>query len=65
MKTEDGVNFKTGDKVFNYYDMEIGTVGEIEEDGWFNFIHDDGLRDSYLNGERICTIQFAQTKGWL
>ncbi len=31
---------------------------------WFKFLHDDGS-SAYLDGSRICSIQFAQKKGWI
>lgn len=33
------------------------------DDYWFTFDHDDGTSCS-LNGDRICTIAFAQSRGW-
>lgn len=31
---------------------------------WFDFVQDDGTTVS-LDGSRICTIDYAQRKGWL
>jgi len=31
---------------------------------WFIFEHDDGT-SADLDGSRICSVQFAQKKGWL
>jgi hypothetical protein len=61
---EDGVELGVGDRAFNYYDRKSGAIeGPVYSDGWFEFRHDDGSRTS-LNGERICSIGFAQRKGW-
>lgn len=55
----------TGDRVFNYYDMEAGTIGEdAGQDGWFTF-HADGGKRTLLNGERICSLAYAARKGWV
>ena len=66
--TEDGVDLVEGDRAFNYYDMQPGTIGRLDPytqqgDQWFDFDHDDGTC-AYLNGSRICTLEFAQRKGW-
>lgn len=65
IRSDDGGEFKVGDRAFNYYDMEVGTIGEIDSrDNWFDF-HQDNGRVVSLNGERICTIEFATRKGWV
>ena len=62
--SEDKVEFQEGDRVFNYYDMQVGTIVFIEHDGWFKFHQDDGS-ETELNGERICSLDFATKKGWI
>lgn len=56
-KTADGFLIKEGDRLFNYYDGWWGTVGSIDEQGWFE-LEDDPLvgplRRAVLNGERVC-----------
>jgi hypothetical protein len=62
--TEDGATVHTGDKVYNYYDMEPGTIGRpAGQDGWFYF-HADGKGTNILNGPRICTMAFAKRRGF-
>jgi hypothetical protein len=67
--TSDGFTLTTGDRAFNYYDHEAGTIGEIDQrpDGgshWFDFKQDNGCGKS-LNGERICSVEYAERRGWL
>ena len=67
IKTEDGVIVNPGDRVYNYYDMKPGVIreGSVMQapDPWFNVDHDDGTT-SLLNGQRICTIEFAKRRGF-
>ena len=62
--TEDGKTLKVGDRAFNYYDMQPGEIELIDYDGWFEFRHDNGSK-AYLDGSRICSIEFATKKGWI
>jgi len=77
--TEDGVTVHEGDHVYNYYDMWPGHIvaGTVSENGrkegealnlrrdlWFDVKRSNGGGTSLLNGERICSIPFAQRKGW-
>lgn len=63
--TVDGVEVRSGDRVFNYYDRKAGTIEhQPDSSGWFDVKHDDGTR-AYLNGERICSLAFAARKGWV
>lgn len=62
--TEDGAIMLVGARAFNYYDRKPGKITMLDADGWFDFEHDDGTVKS-LNGERICTLAFAQRKGWV
>jgi hypothetical protein len=66
LTTEDGKPFKEGDRLFNYYDLRVGTVGEINplDRGWFDFKHDNGT-SAFLNGERVCSLEYAKVRGWL
>jgi len=63
--TEDGVTVREGDRAYNYYDMKPGVIGK--QDGsfpkWFEFNHDDGTTTN-LNGQRICTIEYARQRGF-
>jgi hypothetical protein len=54
---ENGVEFKVGDRVYNYYDCEWVTVisePEPEGMGWFSVKNDNGRRYT-LNSVRIST----------
>jgi hypothetical protein len=65
--TEDGVALFEGDRAYNYYDRKPGKIGRFAgnmPDPWFEFNHDDGTT-SVLNGQRICSIQYAQLRGWI
>jgi hypothetical protein len=63
--TEDGLAFQEGDTVYNYYDMELGTVGRPAFDGtWFHFTNEEG-RPNILNGERVCSVELAEARGWI
>jgi len=79
IKTEDGVMLEPGDRAFNYYDMKLGYIHPTREmtdytaaghetnpnqDLWFDFMHDEG-GVAILNGQRICSIRFAERKGWI
>lgn len=64
--TEDGVKVGIGDRVYNYYDMKPGVIeGPIRymPDAWFE-VRDDNGKASILNGQRICSIEYAKRKGW-
>lgn len=65
VRTEDGKLLFSGDRAFNYYDMLPGVIGPIDSEGWFDFKHDARTSSATLNGERICTIEFAQAQGWM
>lgn len=62
-KTEDGVELKTGDRAYNYYDMTVGTIGRDVDGDWFEFDLDTG-GDTLLNGQRICTLEYAARRGF-
>lgn len=57
---EDGVSATVGDRVFNYYDMRVATIVRIADDGWC-----DTAEGDLVNGPRMCSTAFAQSKGWL
>ena len=64
--TEDGVTVRVGDRVYNYYDMKPGRIDRFVgymPDAWFDVAHDDGTV-SVLNGQRICSLEFAQRRGF-
>jgi len=70
IRTEDGVIVHAGDRVYNYYDMEPGHIESGSHslminggDIWFDFKADNG-RVSILNGQRICSIEFAKRRGF-
>jgi hypothetical protein len=65
LKAADGTEFWQGDRMFNYYAMQAGTVVAVRptHDGWFDFRNDDGSRD-ILNGERVCGFAHASRMGW-
>ena len=54
-----------GDRVFNYYDRVPVNITEIGSDGWCDTKLDDGSRGAYLDGSRMCSISFAEAKGWV
>jgi hypothetical protein len=61
--TEDGATVHKGDRVYNYYDMEPCTiVSEPDHADWFWVKSERG--ETILNGARICTIAFAQRRGF-
>lgn len=65
-RTEDGVDVKIGDRVYNYYDMEPGVIESFAgnmPDPWFDVRHDDG-KVSVLNGQRICSMGYAVRRGF-
>jgi glyoxylase-like metal-dependent hydrolase (beta-lactamase superfamily II) len=62
--TEDRKVLFTGDAAFDYYGMKPGVIGKLDNNGWFDFDHDDGTK-TYLDGSRICSMEFAAKKGWL
>lgn len=56
--------FKQGERGFNYYGMQWGTVTQdADRDGWFRFQNDDGTHD-VLNDERVVTPDVASRKGY-
>ena len=61
--TEDGSKVSAGDRAYNYYDMKPGVVGRDNGQGWFDFQQDDG-RIKTLNGQRVCTIEYARRRGF-
>lgn len=61
---KDGSTAKVGDRVFNYYDRFPVTITYIDYEGWCDTYEDDGSRGPSLNGERMCSINFAAAKGW-
>ena len=63
-RSEDGATLKQGQRAYDYYTMEPGTIGKPNgSDGWFDFHHDRGTRE-LLNGQRICTLAFAKRRGF-
>ena len=79
IQTEDGEVVMEGDRIYNYYDMWPGTIvpgsirnynrgGQLSplKDLWFDVQRDGGdERDvAMLNGQRICTIEFAKRRGF-
>jgi hypothetical protein len=63
-RSEDGATLKQGDRAYDYYTMAPGVIGEpAGSDGWFDFHHDRGTR-TLLNGQRVCTLQFAHHRGF-
>lgn len=65
IKTEDGATLYPGDRAYDYYSMEPGVIGKLEplQNGWFDFHHDKGRR-LLLNGQRICTLEYAKRRGF-
>lgn len=61
-KLSDGAIAIRGDVAFNYYDRRVGTIGEDQGGGWFDFVQDGRIVS--LNGERVCTLETAKRKGW-
>jgi hypothetical protein len=73
--TEDGIQRTKGSVVYNYYDMKPGRIvdldtdfqhgqeGDLKNGLWFSVRHDDGST-SYLNGARICSMDFALKRGF-
>lgn len=58
--TEDKARLNPGDRAYNYYDRQPGTIGDdVDPQGWFTFRHDEGST-AILNGERICTLETAR-----
>lgn len=55
----DGERAFVGDGIFNYYDRKSGIIRHIGSDGWCD------TTAGWLNGERMCSPQFARKKGWL
>lgn len=68
--TKDGVLVGKGDRVYNYYDYWPGTiVSEPDDQGWFFVRPDQGIthtgrNQALLNGERICSIDYARRRGF-
>lgn len=68
VKTEDDVVLNEGDRAYDYYNMKPGKIGKLnstvsDPDPWFDFEHDDGTT-CLLNGQRICTTEFAVRRGF-
>ena len=65
--TEDGATVFEGDRVYDYYSMKAGVIVDCSiihaPDVWFDVLHDDGTK-TVLNGQRICTMAFARSRGW-
>jgi hypothetical protein len=65
--TEDGVVVHEGDWVYDYYSMKPGLIvpGSITHmpDVWFDVAHDGGGQ-AMLNGQRICSIEYARRRGF-
>lgn len=55
VRTADGKTVREGERVFDYYNGAWGTVGTVEDDGWFTFTSEAGRKTS-LNGERVCVV---------
>jgi hypothetical protein len=56
--TADNVVVHKGDRVYNYYDCEWGTItSEMDQEGWFDFTNERG-RVRGLNGERISSVKY-------
>lgn len=73
--TEDGVTVREGDLVYDYYSMERVVIGEASgSDGWFATLRPGSVTEerprgvrgtaNQLNGQRICTLAFAQRRGF-
>lgn len=64
--TEDGEKVQTGDSVYDYYTMEQCRIGNDKGGGWFETLKaersypDVRSTSGTLNGERICTIEYAR-----
>jgi hypothetical protein len=74
--TEDNVVLELGAHAYDYYSMKPGRISDRTEDLrfynedenpnpkrdiWFKFHHDDGTW-TLLNGERICSDEFAKRR---
>jgi hypothetical protein len=62
--TEDHVELVEGDQAYDYYDFNLGTIHDIDASGWFDLVTEDGRR-LYRNGQRVCSVAFAQRRGWV
>lgn len=53
--TEDGIEFKVGDRLYNYYDGRWGTVVSEPDGlhGWFRFQEDGASHSNSLNSVRV------------
>lgn len=61
--TEDRKPVTVGDRVYNYYGCEWGTIdSEPDRDGWFNFRADGAYHTTLLNGQRISSYEPAWAK---
>lgn len=74
------VDHAVGTRVFNYYDRKAGTITRLatypsaptmpvhDSDGgaafWVGVKHDDGT-SADLDQSRMCSIDYAQTRGWV
>lgn len=61
---EDGTVASPGDWIYNYYDRFPVRLGRIGPDGWADTRREDGTPGPMLNGERLCSLEFAASKGW-
>jgi hypothetical protein len=62
--TECGATVAQGDRVYNYYSMEPGIIGRSFDGTWFEFHGETSRKRTQLNGQRICTIEFAKRRGF-
>lgn len=69
--TEDNKVVAKGDAVYNYYSMWPGRiVTDPDDQGWFyvvpthGFDRIEGARQLLLNGQRICSMEFARQRGF-
>lgn len=67
--TDDKRVVAKGDRVYNYYGMWPGKIAtDPDAQGWFFITRDPGTGEGrgseMLNGQRICSIEHAQSMGW-
>lgn len=51
--TEDGREVSEGDTVFDYYNGYWGIITDIDSQGWFYHVREEGGK-CLLNGQRVC-----------
>lgn len=62
--TEDGATVGKNAIVYNYYDMEPVIIArDPDHQGWFE-VRNSANEYNILNGQRICTIEFARRRGF-